>query len=70
MNFIIKLRIKGFSIQKTKITSKFTYEITLYDFPYIKCKYIIFSSNKIVIKYFIIRESTISIKKLSGKYFI
>ena len=36
MNFIIKLWIKGFNIQKTKITSKFAYEITLYDFSYIK----------------------------------
>ena len=30
MNFIKKLWIKGFSIQKTKITSKFAYEITLH----------------------------------------
>ena len=42
MNFIIKLWIKGFSIQKTKITSKFAYEITFYDFSYIKYKYKIF----------------------------
>ena len=42
--------IKGFSIQKTKITSKFAYEITFYDFSYIKYKYKIFISNKIVLK--------------------
>ena len=40
--------MKGFSIQKTNITSKFAYEITLYDFSYIKYKYKIFISNKIV----------------------
>ena len=70
MNFIIKLWIKGFSIQKTKITSKLAYEITLYDFSYIKYKYKIFISNEIVLKKILIRESTKSIKKLSGKYFI
>ena len=48
MNFIIKLWIKGFCIQKTKIASKFAYEITLYDSSYIKYKYKIFISNKIV----------------------
>ena len=47
-----------------------SYKITFYDFSYIKYKYEIFISDKIVLKKITIRESTISIKKLSGKYFI
>ena len=52
MNFTIKLCIKGFSIQKIKIASKFAYEIILNDSSYIKYKYKIFISNKIVLKKF------------------
>ena len=37
--------IKDYSIQTTKITSKFAYENTLYDFSYIKYKYKIFISK-------------------------
>ena len=44
--------MKGFSIQKTEITFKFAYEITLYDFSYIKDKYKIFISNKAALKKF------------------
>ena len=54
---------KGVSIQKTKITSNFAYEITLYDFSYIKYKNKIFWINFSIVFVTLIIESSIVLQR-------